>query len=78
MIKYLQCNLISLDHPMLFLQPFSENPKDRITGRTIRSIHMLGDISDKEVLNIGSLGGWFEDHVMQQGGYKKITGVDLP
>jgi len=32
------------------MKQFSENPKDRMTWRTIKSISFTGDITDKEIL----------------------------
>lgn len=63
---------------MALFKPFSEDPKDRMTGRTMRSIELTGDISGKKILNIGALGGWYENYIMENDEYAQLVGLDLP
>lgn len=62
----------------MFLKKFSEDPADRMTGRTNKSIEFSGDITGKSILNIGSLGGWYEDWILNHDKYERLTGLDLP
>lgn len=60
------------------MQKFSENPKDRITWRTIKSIAITWDITWKKVLNIGTLGWWYEDWLLRENSFENLTWLDLP
>ncbi len=60
------------------MKRFSENPKDRMTWRTVKSISFTGDITEKEILNIWSLGWWYEDWILNHDKYKRLVGIDLP
>lgn len=60
------------------MKKFCEEAQERITGRTQFSLELTWDITGKEILNIGSLGWWFEDYIFTHGKYKKMVWLDIP
>jgi len=60
------------------MKKFSENSVDRMTWRTIRSIELVWDINWKDVLNIWSLWGWFENRVFEKWDFNKLVWLDIP
>lgn len=60
------------------MKRFSENPEDRITWRTIKSIKLTWDIKWKKILNIWSLWWWYEDWLLKDNTFERLVWLDLP
>lgn len=60
------------------MKKFSENPVDRITWRTIKSLKLMGDLTWKKILNIWSLWWWLEYELLKNNNFQQVIWFDLP